>query len=206
MRSRRLLTCVWPGLAELWQQGSWSGLALAISFAVLLNGALAASLVWTDCLSDDVRFAAWAAVGSFWLLGALSAWRQTRIDRHGSTRDLFSRAVNEYLQGNLVAAETSLEAVLRKDRRDVDARLMLVTLYRRTRRVKEARQMLQRLQSFREASKWEAEIKQEIERLSTISVEQVGQVENEAVSVPSQSGAQPPAPATAPASPQSRAA
>src|SRR5688500_18920436 len=99
MSQGRWLTCLWPGLAELWLVGSWSGLFQAVGFAILLNGALTTTLVWTELLSPEVRFAGWTAVATLWLLGIWSAWRTT-LARHEPDGDLFSSALAEYLQGN----------------------------------------------------------------------------------------------------------
>ena len=169
MRWRRGCACIWPGLADLWQQGSWSGLLLALIFGLLLNFSLAASLIWTEWASPELRFAAWTGVGSFWLIGFCTAWRQTGLDRSLLTQDLFSQAVNEYLQGNWFQAESLLEQVLRKNRRDVDAQLMLATLYRHTGRCDEARAALEQIKCWRGAEKWELEIQREREQLAAAS-------------------------------------
>ena len=160
MPQPRWLTCLWPGLAELWLVGSWSGLVQALGFAALLNGALAITLVWTELIGPELRFAWWTAIASYWLMGVWSAWRYT-LARPQPDGDLFSSAVSEYLQGNWFAAESLLQQLLKADTRDIEAQLMLASLFRRTSRLPEARAALDRLSRSRGAEKWELEIKRE---------------------------------------------
>lgn len=160
MSNGRWLTCCWPGLAELWLVGSWSALATAVGFAMLLNLALAASLVWSQLLADEVRLALWTAVGSLWLFGVWSAWRTT-LSRPVPDGDLFSQALGEYLQGNWFAAEALLEQLLKADARDFEAQLLLASLFRRTNRTQESRTLLDRLARSPGSEKWLLEIERE---------------------------------------------
>ncbi len=168
MRACRWLPCAWPGLAELWLQGSWSALGLAVGFAALLNLMLATTLVWTAWWSEELRFAGWTAVATMWLLCGWDSLRKMRLDGTVVSGDLFSRALNEYLQGNYFAAESLLRQILHKDGRDIDARLMLATLLRRMRRVDEARATLDDLKRYRFAEKWQLEIERELAQLKEL--------------------------------------
>jgi hypothetical protein len=159
MSKGRCLTCFWPGLAELWLAGTWSGLCQAVAFGVLLNGSLAATLVWTGLLSDELRFACWTGVASYWLIGIWSALRT--LARREPDGDLFSSALSEYLQGNWFAAEALLEQLVKIDARDIEAQLFLATMFRRTGRQQEARAALDRLSRAQGGEKWELEIKRE---------------------------------------------
>jgi hypothetical protein len=160
MLQGRWLTCLWPGLAELWLAGCWSSLFQAIGFAILLNGALATTLVWTELVSAEVRFAGWTAIATLWLMGIWTAWRTT-LARREPDGDLFSRALSEYLQGNWFAAEALLERLVTADVRDIEARLLLATLLRRTGRESEAGTALDQLARRQGAEKWELEIRRE---------------------------------------------
>jgi hypothetical protein len=171
MSQGRWLTCLWPGLAELWLAGCWSGLFQAVGFAVLLNGALAATLVWTDLVSPETRFAGWTAVATLWLMGVWSAWRTT-LARREPDGDLFSKALSEYLQGNWFAAEAMLERLMKADPRDIEARLLLATLFRRTARLNESRDLLEKLARSQGAEKWAPEIARERELLDQTPVGQ----------------------------------
>jgi thioredoxin-like negative regulator of GroEL len=141
---------------------------LAVVFAGLLNAMLAVSLIWPAWLGDELRLTGWTTVGMMWLVGGWMSYRHLSIDRQAAHGDLFSQAVNEYLQGNYVAAESILERILRKDRRDCDARLLLVSLLRRMRRLDEAHVALQQLEQYRAADKWRPEIDREREQIAEL--------------------------------------
>ena len=69
--------------------------------------------------------------------------------------------MNCYLKGDNYQAEQILEGLLRRNIRDLDARLMLATLLRRAKRIDEATQHLDMLVRFEGTEKWELEIQQE---------------------------------------------
>lgn len=165
----RLTLCLWPGLPQLWLAGAWSGLALAIGFAALLNLLLLTSLLWTEWVEGAFRFAGWTAVAVLWSVSAVTGWRWSRqhsVRRGGSRQeDLFPRALGEYLRGNWYEAEAACKTSLRRVPGDVQARLLLATLLRRTRRWPEARQHLETLKRLESAATWEFEIANEEQRL-----------------------------------------
>lgn len=169
MTQGRWLLCCWPGLAELWLAGAWSGLLHATLFGLLLNYALATTLVWTNLVGAEVRFAGWIAVGTLWLLGVWTAWRYT-LARREPDGDLFSRALSEYLQGNYFAAEAMIQQLLLADARDIEAHLLLVSLLRRTGRIDEARAALEKLARSHGAEKWELEIMRERQLLDRLAL------------------------------------
>jgi hypothetical protein len=163
MRRSSFTLALWPGLPQLWR-GDWSGLALAIGFAILLNSLLLCTLIWTELVGQRVQAGAWLVVGSAWLVSAIGSGRaaRRRLDENFSAEgDLFPAAVSEYLQGNWVPAERLLDTLVRKHPRDVDARLMLATLWRHTGRLDEARVTLDDLRRLEESQKWELEIRRE---------------------------------------------
>ena len=164
---KRWAGCLWPGGAHLWRYGSWPALALALAFAVLLNILLAASLVWTEWLSADVLAAGWLTAAVVWTGAAWAGWRmqETDDDADGlaemSARDkLFCEAQTQYLQGKWVETEAALKKLLKKDRRDVEARLMLSTLWRHTERREESLSEVEFLARTEEASEWARELQQ----------------------------------------------
>jgi hypothetical protein len=165
-----LATCLWPGLGRLWVDGAWSGLAIAFGFAGLLNLLLLNSLVWTEWVEPGLRWAGWVALSVFWLISAGMSWRW-RAERNAGNpsipeRDLFPRALGEYLRGNWYEAESICHQLLRDKARDIEAQLMLATILRHTGRAAEARERLDELQSIDDAAKWEWEIANELGRLS----------------------------------------
>ena len=174
--------CLWPGLPQLWFRGAWFGLIVAAGFAVVVNGLLAATFVWTAWLDPRLRTAGWIGLGAVWLLALVVArwdlgidWavgrRWSRLRRRAglpdgycegmSTDDLYREAQTQYLRGNYLQAETMLCHLTDRLGGDVDAQLMLATLYRHTGRLEEAAERLRRLELLEDAGKWQQEIQGE---------------------------------------------
>jgi hypothetical protein len=161
---------LWPGLPQISQRGSWAALAVAIGAGLFLNAALLASFVWTDLIPADLRIICWATLGVAWSCSAgVSVWRdhrQTSWRRASPEVDPFSQALDEYLQGNWFEAERLLGRVLQRDSRDLESRLMLATLLRRTKRYDEATRQLNILVRLEGAGKWDLEIRREGELIT----------------------------------------
>jgi len=191
MRRMPWATYLWPGLPQLWDSGFWSGLVLAAGFALLLNLLLLASFVWVELLSSLHLRVGWLAAGSLWMGAAVISGRYGARGRYSnSSRDggrgpghstasaevLFREALSEYLQGSWFEAEAILKRLLHLDPRDMEARLLLATLLRHTRRRNEALEQLDRLERLRDAPLWAQEIAAERLRIagSYSDEEQVG--------------------------------
>ena len=183
----RLTLCLWPGLPQLWLTGACSGLALAVGFAALLDLLLLTSLLWTEWVEPAFRVAGWTAVAVLWGVSVMTGWRWSREQparrRTSRGEDLFPRALGEYLKGNWYEAETACKNMLRRLPGDVQARLLLATLLRRTARWAEARQQLEALKRLEAAATWEFEIADEEQRLADAqeqaTVEVGGEMETE---------------------------
>jgi len=138
---------------------------LALGFAALVNITVVASLVWTELFPAGMRKGAWIAVAAVWLgSAAVARWRDRTSAREAAKPqgvDPYGRAVQEYLKGNWFEAECVLAGLLRRNPRDVDASLMLATLYRHTGRPDEAAVQLDRIQRLDESAKWALEIDRE---------------------------------------------
>jgi len=158
---------LWPGLPHVWKRAAWSGLAVAVGFAVLLNLALVSTLVWTELElpATGSRNYVWLAVVIIWVGSAVFsfAWGRRQPDTDvASTEDAsFGEALDRYLQQNWYEAERSLGDLLRRNPRDLDARLMLAAVLRHTGRLCEAAGQLDRLSRIEGSRKWELEIVQE---------------------------------------------
>lgn len=148
---------------------------MAVGFAVLVNLATASTLLWSDLLSPGTRLVTWAAVAVVWGGSALFARFQNRRDARaeisGSAEDAYPEALAYYLKGNWFEAERVLTQSLRRNPRDVDARLLLATLLRHTKRCDEAARELDRLQRLDCCYKWQLEIYRERQWLSEDSAE-----------------------------------
>jgi tetratricopeptide (TPR) repeat protein len=159
------VTYLWPGLPLVWKRVDWSALGLALGFSVVVNFAILASMVWTELVPTGVRDGAWLVVLALWFGMAVAAWRRDGkglpIAEAAERENSFSKALEHYLRGNWFEAECVLTGLLRRDPRDVDAGLMLATLYRHSGRRDEAVQELDRLERIDEAAKWALEIARE---------------------------------------------
>jgi len=164
----------WPGLPQLWLRGLWSGLSLAIIAAAGLNAAMAASFGLSQWLTTEVRTGLWMALGVLWIASA--GFSVGRV-RHRSTpesadansnaaKDEFGVALEHYLRGNYFETERVLRRLLRRNARDLEARLMLATLLRHTGRCDEAVAQLDLLGRLEGAGKWELEIQRERELMT----------------------------------------
>lgn len=70
-------------------------------------------------------------------------------------------AVEHYLKGDYHQAEQLFRKLLGKNQRDLDSRLMLATLLRRTKRFEYATEELDSLAKLEGSEKWELEIARE---------------------------------------------
>jgi hypothetical protein len=160
-------TYLWPGLAQLSRHGNWSALGLALGFALLLNLAICATLVWTELLWPSVRSLIWVVVGLVWGVSVVQAYLWDRWRANGPrvepAQDPFARALDHYLKGNWYEAERILAGILARTPRDLDAGLMRATMYRHTGRYREALEEIERIERFEGCEKWELEIRRERE-------------------------------------------
>jgi hypothetical protein len=165
-------TYLWPGLPQLWHAGWVAGLILAAGFALLLNVLLLASFVWVELLSPWHLRLGWSAIAALWVASAAVTARYGRGGLRGdgaaAGEDLFREALGEYLQRSWFEAERILDRLLRARPRDVEARLLLATLLRRTGRHVEAGEQLSRIELIQGAEKWCSEIAAERQLLAEI--------------------------------------
>ena len=172
MRRVRWATCLWPGLTQLWHEGSLVGLALAITFTLLFNLALLVTWAWVEAVSPSFRLVLWSTVTIWWSAAAIASYYWTtkhppQQDENQSGTD-YQRAAREYLRRNWLQAETILEQLLKQNPHDIDAQLMLASLFRHTRRFDEAGTALNRIRRLDGWRKWELEVHREQRQLSQL--------------------------------------
>ena len=159
---------LWPGLPQLWAGGQWRGFGLAFAAALGLQALLLTGWVWDELSRPFWTICGVAALGLFWLFGIAVGrrWSQPSDDAPpAADGDLFPTALTEYLQGNWFVAEENCRRLIQFRRSDVEARLLLVSLLRRTRRRDEARSELDALVKFDGAARWTWEMAEERRRL-----------------------------------------
>ena len=141
----------------------------ALAFALLLDGLVAVTLLWTEVAPGPMRLIGWLFAALWWLVAAVLTLRglpQIASAQGGTANQgLFVAAQTEYLRGNWIEAEANLRKLLRRNSRDIESQLLLATLHRRTLRFEEARQQLQQLSRLEAADRWKTEIRCERELL-----------------------------------------
>jgi tetratricopeptide (TPR) repeat protein len=156
---------LWPGLPQLWLRGQWAGLAKALGAALVLNVVLLGSFGWSELVTPGIRNILWIAVALVWTASALGGYiqakRQSNRNQHTPAEDTFTQALDLYLKGDFFQAECLLVEMLGRNERDLDARLLLATLYRHARRYDEAVKQLDALIRYEGAEKWALEIDRE---------------------------------------------
>jgi hypothetical protein len=166
---RNWLVHCWPGLPRIWHRGEPGGLSVALLFALLLNLAMATTLVWTELVSRATLWMLWTAVVAMWVLGCVAnltrrAPQPAHFHPHGP-EDLFSIANREYLRGNGDQAEIILRRILAGNQRDAEARLLLASLLRRRGSLVEAEAELTYLERLEAGNPWSWEVAWEKRRL-----------------------------------------
>lgn len=151
----------------MWLRGHWSSLFVAVGFSLVLNLALVSTFIWPALLGPELKLLIWPAVAICWLIFGWISWRyldqfEKIPETPGKTDDtLFIQAQTEYLKGDNTQAELLLAQQLQADSRDAEARLLLVSIYRRTDRVQKALQQLDKLRRLDTGIRWQFEIERE---------------------------------------------
>jgi len=170
---------MWPGLPQIWTRGHFGGLLVAFGCAVLLDLLLLGTFVWSELLDSRLRTLGWAVVAVIW-----GAWAilSIRIDSHhdgfgqeNRSDDRFALVAEQYLKRNWLEAEHLLRTLVTENPADADARMMLLSLLRRTGRTQEAMAELAVLQSLPGAAKWACEIERERALLAAASPDTRGE-------------------------------
>jgi hypothetical protein len=73
MRFTWWIASLWPGCWHAWQLGQWRGLALAVAFAAMVNGALITTFIWTEWFGTGFPPLVSASIGWLLVLGLWSA-------------------------------------------------------------------------------------------------------------------------------------
>jgi tetratricopeptide (TPR) repeat protein len=169
MDKRLYLSCLWPGLPELWYRGRLSSLPIAVAFAAALNFWLVARYLFPGLMPTGlVSMAFW--VGA--LLWAVCVWHAIREMPHliaprmaTDEPDYFVEAHLAYLADDLATAEELFQDVLAIEARDPPALLFLSAIYRRTGRLDSAELLLEEIERLETADRWFLEVAAEKKRL-----------------------------------------
>lgn len=149
------------------RRGAWSGALVAIGFGWLLTFAVSGALVWPDLMSQGQEQVVWGLIATISIAAAFLSRKYVGEPSEWDERenDAFRLATDQYLRGNWYDTERLLRTVLRRNPRDMEARLLLATALRHTERFEEAERELSVLQKNEDAWRWELEIARELSLL-----------------------------------------
>jgi hypothetical protein len=146
-------------------------LAVAVAAAALLNAVFLGTWFWTDLFAPGLRIISWVLLGTAWSVSVgYWAWADRPGQRRGSAPGktggrAFEEAQEDYLKGNWFEAERKLNLLMRRDEHDLEARLLMATLLRHTKRFDDATHQLNLLVRIDGAQRWALEIHREGELL-----------------------------------------
>jgi len=163
------LSCLWPGLPELWWRGRVSALPTALAFAAAANFLLVARFIYPEWLSSGlVRMAGWVGV-AMWLFCVVRSIREMPLllnPRKASGQpDRFVEAHQAYLRGQWAEAESLLSDCLAIENRDPPSLILLCGVYRHTARLEAAQRLLEEIRLTEAADGWWLEVAAEQGRL-----------------------------------------
>ena len=99
--------------------------------------------------------------------GIINDVDESSLNEAGS-HTLFNRAQREYLKGHWIEAETLLKERLDQAERDIEARLLLATLFRHTGKLDLALLELEQMQRFDDSVHWDFEMQRERQLIDQI--------------------------------------
>lgn len=169
MSVKHYVSCLWPGLPELWWRGQLAAVPAALAFALALNLVLVTRYVYPMWLPTPI-----SAMGSglflvTWValivrgVRELPQWITPRAV--ADQPDRFSEAQIAYLKADYETAECLLQETLAVEHRDPPALLLLCGVYRLTDRLDEAELLLQEASRIDASTGWQIELIGEAKRL-----------------------------------------
>jgi len=174
------IASLWPGFVRAWVLARWEGLVLAAAFAAALNGALVATFAGTRwrATGGTTVAVAWLLVLGFWAVGLVwlrQDWprlaRAQGNNAGGEDDGLLGEAQQAYLKGHWIEAEWIVARLLNRQPADVEGRLLLASIQRRSKRWNEASKTLVELREEPAAAKWVLEIETELRQIDELERE-----------------------------------
>ena len=160
----------WPGWREGWQHGSFRGMLIAWTFSTLLSLAWLSTFLWPALLGVWEQRVLWGvifcAILTTVVLHAVQSLGNTRKAVRGCPPEEFFKAQENYLQENYFEAESILTPFSKpnevsNDDLDIEAALLLATIYRRTDRLDLAIELVEYLLRLQRSVAWYEELHQE---------------------------------------------
>ena len=163
----------WPGARGIHRYGRWSFLLIALAFSILSCAMIFVHLHWTQVFNQRLQNLTFAIYVIAWialLMKSSKIERKIRIKQRipEPEKDIFRDAQLHYLQGNLFETECCLNMLLKRNARDVDAMLMMATLFRHIKRIDEAIALIKQLDLLEESRRLKYEIRSEKRKIMRV--------------------------------------
>ena len=169
MSASYYLSCLWPGLPELWWRGRMASLPLAIAFCLALNSFFVFGWIYPGWLSGGLFWMATlvgVAVWGYYVVRGLRELPELIHPRKVSEEpDRFREAHAAYLRGDWEAAEKLLTSVLAIEPRDPPALLLLCSVYRHLDQLDHATVLINEISRLEVADPWWVEVETERKRI-----------------------------------------
>lgn len=160
-----VMTLLFPGLGHIVKGEHAKGVALAICYALPVQGFLYSTYVWRDMWEQWFSLVCLALAAALWVVALVDIARRLYfVDEDAVARErdrLFHEGVVAYLRGDLNRAEDTLHTMLKRDRDDADGWVQLAMVYKGKGDIVKARKALRRCRSIDDAEKWAWETEQE---------------------------------------------
>ncbi len=164
----------WPGFDKLWNRGDFHSLLVSILFAWALMLAWSATFVWPEWLMStfDNAWVARCLLTAVWITLAFSAVGSALQSLRPSNGDgpspaeavkHLELAQEHYLQADYFEAERQIKKNVRRSKTDIESSMLLVAIYRRTRRIQQALDLIAILELLEASLPWMSEIRVEKE-------------------------------------------
>jgi len=172
----------WPGFHKLWNRGDFHSLLVSILFAWVLMLAWSATFVWPEWLLSafDSTWIARCLLAAVWITLVFSAvgsalqsfWPS---NNHGPSPaeavKHLELAQEHYLQADYFEAERQVKKNVRRSKTDIESCMLLVAIYRRTRRIQQALDLVSTLELLEASLPWMLEIRVEKEQCLRLKVQ-----------------------------------
>ena len=156
---------MFPGYSGIVQYGHRASLAMALGFALLLYAFLIANFYRTAPITMGPGNILFVSLCGVWVSLMIVATRRDRrpdaVIKSEQYDETFRQMIRCYLRGDWFAVESHILLQLKKHPKDIEALLLQATMYRHTKRYKEAKLILDNLYLLQDSRFWHEEISAE---------------------------------------------
>ena len=173
----------WPGFQKLWLKGDFHSLLVSLLFSWVLVVAWLATFVWSewlvsffspDWLARFILVALWLSIvgaSLFSAVGTIFSFRNNVGLGISSRQQNLELAQELYLQANYFEAERLVRKNLSGETDDVESSLLWIAIFRRTRRISQALELISNIDKLDAALPWLSELRSEKEQCLRIKIQ-----------------------------------